>query len=210
MIGCGSTEDGFSGVGGRSEPPSDENAIRGVARNADIQGFPGPPGFQALQRAFGPCSTYPLGINAAAAWALRWAPPAGYASNPSIHGCLTVSGWGVWAQKSPLGAGGLVRWRWDFLNPLVLNGFRGFWHCHVPPRANGLLRAGVEPATDSQAPVGAMWRSWSLASQIQGFFGCCSRETLHNSTPFVLAASVFSPGEFPVASGTGFCPPTSV
>ena len=35
-------------------------------------------------------------------------------------------------------------------------------------------------------------------------------ETLHNSTPFVLAASVFSPGEFPVASGTGFCPPTSV
>ena len=36
------------------------------------------------------------------------------------------------------------------------------------------------------------------------------RETLHNSTPFVLAASVFSPGEFPVASGTGFCPPTSV
>ena len=37
-----------------------------------------------------------------------------------------------------------------------------------------------------------------------------SKETLHNSTPFVLAASVFSPGEFPVASGTGFCPPTSV
>ena len=67
--------------------------------------------------------------------------------------------------------GGLVRWRWDFLNPLVLNGFRGFWHCHVPSRANGLLRADVEPATDSQAPVGAMWRVWSLASQIQDFPG---------------------------------------
>ena len=64
-----------------------------------------------------------------------------------------------------------MRWRWDFLNPLVLNGFRGFWHCHVPSRANGLLRADVEPATDSQAPVGAMWRVWSLASQIQGFPG---------------------------------------
>ena len=69
------------------------------------------------------------------------------------------------------GRAGALRWRWDFLNPLVLNGFRGFWHCHVPSRANGLLRAGVEPATDSQAPVGAMWRVWSLASQIQGFPG---------------------------------------
>ena len=64
-----------------------------------------------------------------------------------------------------------MRWRWDFLNPLVLNGFRGFWHCHVPSRANGLLRADVEPATDSQAPVGAMWRVWALASQIQDFPG---------------------------------------
>ena len=35
-------------------------------------------------------------------------------------------------------------------------------------------------------------------------------ETLHNSTPFVLSVSIFSSGEFPVASGTGFCPPTSI
>jgi hypothetical protein len=50
-------------------------------------------------------------------------------------------------KKSRSGAGwwqsGALRWRWDFPNPLVLNGFRGFWHCHVPSRANGLLRAGV-------------------------------------------------------------------
>ena len=69
------------------------------------------------------------------------------------------------------GRAGALRWRWDFLNPLVLNGFRGFWHCHVPPRANGLPRAGVEPATGFRASVGAMWRVWSLASQIQGFPG---------------------------------------
>ena len=37
-----------------------------------------------------------------------------------------------------------------------------------------------------------------------------AKETLHNSTPFVLSVSIFSSGEFPVASGTSFCSPTSI
>lgn len=68
----------------------------------------------------------------------------------------------------------------------------------------GLL--AVETAQEKSEIINAVFRAAHTIKGSSGLF----RETLHNSTPFVLAASVFSPGEFPVASGTGFCPPTSV
>ena len=115
------------------------------------------------------------------------------------------------------GRAGALRWRWDFLNPLVLNGFRGFWHCHVPPRANGLLRAGVEPATGFRASVGAMWRVWSLASQIQGFpgspgfqalqrvFGPCSTYPLGFTAALGTASGLRPTSINPMDSGCGGC-----
>ena len=56
---------------------------------------------------------------------------------------------------------------------------------------------------------GKTWMAENLrATQFND--GTPIKETLHNSTPFVLAASVFSSGEFPVASGTNLCPLTGV
>lgn len=61
---------------------------------SQIQGFPGSPGFQALQRVFGPCSTYPPWLYCGGGLGAALGTANGLRSHPQSNGCLTVSGSG--------------------------------------------------------------------------------------------------------------------